>query len=238
MPHLGPLLASPIPAPFPGEAREFRLIEGNLTLRPITAPDDLAEAYRLRHRVFCTRLGWVPPSPEGMETDRYDAWAQHLGVYAESVGLAALVRVLPASHPFMLESDFFDLVGPDHRIRKQLDTAEISRLALADNDCLPRRAAMLLYKGLYQWSLANAVRYLYMEVEPRYWRALRLAGFPCRPIGPVRRLPPANVESIALRLDWEEFRSVNRGRREAWLAWMTTRESAPVPSPRPRHAHG
>jgi N-acyl-L-homoserine lactone synthetase len=229
MPHLLSPLEAPGPPPTRGPTREVRFAEGLLTVRPITAPDDLAEAYRLRHRVFCTRLGWVPSSPEGLETDRYDAWAHHLGVYTESVGLAALVRVLPADCPFMLESDFLGLVGPDHRIRKQPDTAEISRLALADDDRPPRRVAMLLYKGLYQWSLANAVRYLYMEVEPRYWRALTLTGFPCRPIGPIRRWPPANVESVALLLDWEEFRLANRGRRDDWLAWMATRGSAPVP---------
>lgn len=238
MPSLSPSVELPAPAPSRNLPREVRLVEGFLTFRSITSPGELVEVYRLRHRVFCTSLGWVPASPDGLETDRYDAWAHHLGVYAESGGLAAILRVLPADHPFMLESDFLGLVGADHRIRKQPDTAEISRLAVADGDRSSRRVTMLLYKGLYQWSLANAVRYLYMEVEPRYWRALTMTGFPCHPIGPVRRLPPANVESVALLLDWEEFRLVNLGRRDDWLAWMTTTGSSPVPSPGPRHALG
>lgn len=213
--------------------RRIQFNEGGCTLRLIETAFDRAQVYRLRHEVFYERLRWVPSSPLGLEVDAYDAWALALGVFTEDGSLIATVRILLPDHPFMLETDFAGLVGPEHRIRKAPDTIEISRLAVSavnhQEGRSSRRTAMLLYKGVYQWSLANEVRYVYMEVEPRYQRALSLAGFPCAPIGPTRRLPPANVESVALLLDWEEFRLVNQVRRAKWLEWMTTIRSISVP---------
>lgn len=71
----------------------------------------------------------------------------------------------------MLETDFSDLVAPGYQIRKEIDTAEISRLAItpsAKEQGLSSRYLNILLKGLYQWTLVNNVRYSYLEVEKRF----------------------------------------------------------------------
>ena len=96
----------------------------------------------------------------------------------------------------------------------------------------------MILKGLYQWCLMNRIRYSYMGVEKRFWRTLRIFGFPCEPIGPIKRLPPAGAESVAAILDWEAFRSRNRIKRPMFLDWMTTVQSVAAPLREQWHAPG
>ncbi len=212
--------------------------ESGYEVRTIQQYEEQAGAYRLRHRIFCETLNWVPPNPGGLEIDRYDQWAILLGVFSEMGILVGLARFLPPDRPFMLEADFAELLVPGNPLRKENNSVELSRLAVIPTSCHRRegrRFSAILYKGIYQWSLANKVRYIYMVVEVRFWRALLLAGFPCEPIGPVKRLPPGNAKSVAAVLDWEAFRYRNRAGRPAFLDWMGTVRSAPAPSPAPRH---
>ena len=186
------------------------------------------EAFRLRHLVFSQTLKWVPCNPNGLEIDRYDRVAIALGLFSVSKRLVGLVRFLPPVQPFMLEAEFSELLTPGYPIRKNPDTVEFSRLTVAPffkaEGPLPAPLSVLL-KGLYQWSLVNQVRYAYMVLEKRFWRALRILGFPCDPIGPIKKLPPAGTESVAAILDWEAFRCQNRIKRPAFLDWITTVQS-------------
>jgi acyl homoserine lactone synthase len=212
--------------------RTVNFYEAGYRVRSIECEEDRIQAYRLRHLVFSQILGWVPPSPTGLEIDRYDRSAIALGVFLESGKLAGLVRFLTPDQPYMLETEFAELLVPGHDLRKEADTVEISRLTVAPSKksggLFPGHLYMIL-KGLYQWSLVNEIHYAYMEVEKRFWRALRILGFPCEPIGPIKKLPPAGAESVAAILDWEAFRSQNRIRRPAFLNWITTVQSTAAP---------
>ena len=133
----------------------------------------------------------------------------------------------------MLEREFAPLLAQGYRVRKEWDTAEVTRFAVApdlrQHGISHGYISRLMYKGMYQWSLENDVRYIYVAVEKRFWRALVIAGYPYEPIGPVTALPPADAESMAAILDWENFRSENRRKRATFLDWIEACQPAPVP---------
>ncbi len=209
----------------------IEFFESGYCVRSIENEEDKIKSYRLRHQVFSELLEWVSPSPDGLEIDRYDHASESLGLFSEDGVLLGSVRLITPDYPFMLETDFTDLVYPEHLTRKETDTAEISRLAITPSVSHPGLSSHylnILHKAIYQWSVENSVRYLYMEIEKRFWRVLNHLGFPCKRIGPVKQIPPANVKSMAAILDWDEFRDENRVKRSEFLEWMTEAQSALV----------
>lgn len=207
--------------------------EGPYCIRSLTGKEDELKAARLRHEVFCETLKWVPSSPDGLETDKHDPVSMAIGIFSAGEELLGVFRFLPPSSPFMLEHEFAPLLSPGYRMRKEWDTAEVTRFTVAPNlrhhGISPGHISRLLYKGMYQWSLENGIRYIYVAVERRFWRALVIAGYPYQPIGPVTALPPAGAESVAAILDWENFRSESRLKRATFLDWIETRQTDAVP---------
>ena len=111
----------------------------------------------------------------------------------------------------MIEKEFSELVSPFHRIQKGINTAEITRLGISKlmRRKSKRQAVMAIYKGIYLWSILNDVRYLYLVVEKKTFRAFTITGFPCKRIGPVIKLK-GGVESLAAKLDWREFEKTSK----------------------------
>jgi acyl homoserine lactone synthase len=202
--------------------------EGPYCVRSLDGARDHLQAARLRHEVFCKKLKWVPPCAGQLETDAYDSFSMAVGVFSSAQELLGVYRFLPPSQPFMLEREFAPLLAPGYQVRKEWDTAEVTRFTLAPDlrarGIPPGHISRLMYKGMYHWSLDNGVRYIYVAVERRFWRALRIAGYPYTPVGPVTALPPAGAESLAAILDWENFRSQNRQRRARFLDWIEARQ--------------
>ncbi len=207
----------------PAEQIDFR--DGDCRICNIVETERLNEAYRLRHRVYCEALKWVPPSVEGLEIDRYDPGSVSLGVYGNEGALLGLARIITSDQPFMLEYEFRSLLPSGYEIRKDRDTAEITRLTtLLPSSHLQvesRQVSKLIYKGIYQWCEAHGVRYLYFVVMPRFLRALRLMGFPCSAIGPVATLG-GQTECVAALLDWEEFEEHAGRLAPTFLQWIAT----------------
>lgn len=204
-------------------------IEEELCIREIEKEKDHLKAFQLRHEVYCKMLRWVDVSPDGLEIDRYDFFSTSLGVFEPGGGLLGVIRIIPSDSLFMLEKDFLTLVSPDHHIRKECDTAEITRLTtlipLHLTVTKQHRVSMLLYKGVYHWSLLNGVRYLYFVIEKRFFRVLNRVGFPCVPIGPVTILGEG-VQTVAVLLDWESFRLEAGVHRPNFLDWIANRPQA------------
>ncbi|CAF0696149.1 acyl-homoserine-lactone synthase [Candidatus Methylacidithermus pantelleriae] len=205
--------------------QSISFVEGALEARSLSQAWEIEAGYRLRHRVFCEELRWVPPSPEGLERDCYDALGFPLGIFDPTENLVGYVRMLPPEAPFMIEKEFACLVGSGWELCKGKDTAEITRLAVHPDARVEgqsrRKIALCLYKAVYQWALANDIRYLLLEVEPTFFRALRACGFPCQPLGEPKRIPPALTESMAARIDCEEFRRRMAKNNPGFLEWMT-----------------
>lgn len=204
-----------------------RFYEGDIQVRTLYGDAENLEAYRLRHKVFSERLQWVEPSLEGLEKDPYDTWATSIGLFHRWGKLIGISRLLPTTGPFMLENEFQSLLQPRCTLRKRSDTAEITRMTIdpsITDKGLSKRILKTLLKGIYQWSVQNDVRYLYMVVEKRFFRVLRAIGFPCEPISACKSLPPAGALSVAAILDLEQFRVVSRRKRPWFLDWISTVE--------------
>ena len=198
--------------------------EGRYTIKTLTTEEERQAAYRLRHKIFAELLQWVPCRTDELEVDDYDMTAVTIGLFNDQERLLGTVRMLPSSGPFMLEREFRNFVAPEYTIRKEIDTMEITRLAVdptVGRKGLSSQLMVRLFKGMYQWCLANDIRYCYLEVEQYFLRVIRMLGFPCEAIGPIVRVPPANVSSQAALLDLDQFRLNNALERPEFLEWMT-----------------
>ncbi|MBH0182101.1 MAG: GNAT family N-acetyltransferase [Nitrospira sp.] len=206
------------------EVKHIEFQEGELLVATLHGAQ-LKQSYRFRHKVFAEALHWVPVSPDREEIDIYDLWGSTVGAFHSDGTLLGMARLLPSSGQFMLEKDFMALLPSAYAIRKAPDTAEITRLAV-DPDIrdakLSTQTMLAVLKGVYQWAVANEIRYYYLEVEHRFLRALRMLGFPCEPIGPVVKLPPAGASAVAALYDMEQFDERNATQRPDFLQWIST----------------
>lgn len=167
------------------EIRPVEFREDRLLVKTLSDDQDLRASYHLRHQVFADRLQWVAKSDDELEVDSYDAFATSVGLFDEEQSLRGVFRMVSPPYPFMIESEFRPCLLPDYEIRKERDTVEITRLALdptLTDKGLSIRLMQVLFKGVYQWSMQNEVRYLYMVVEKRFLRVLRGMGFSCEAI--------------------------------------------------------
>ena len=202
--------------------------EGELLVKSLEEPDELREAYRLRHKVFSQVLRWVPPSRDEMEVDAYDTCASAIGVFTETGALIALSRVLQAPGPFMLEAEFKSCLSPGYQLRTEKGTAEVTRLAVDPElvgKGLSTRVLLVMLKGLYQWFLSRDIQTCYMVVDRRFLRVLRAIGIPCEPISRPIALPPAGVVSVAAELNLEKFRLEGAQRCPDFVEWMASLSS-------------
>ena len=206
-----------------GVERGIAFYEDDLLVRTLKGEADMIQAYRLRHRVFAERLQWVARNPNELEYDTYDAFATSVGLFDGGGELRGVFRMVNSSFPFMLESEFRACLLPTCEVRKTSDAAEITRLAIdpmLTDKGLSNRVMQVLFKSVYQWSMHNDVRYLYMVVEKRFLRVLRGMGFTCEAISPAVSLPPAQAVSIAAVLDWEQFHQTCPDKQPSYYSWM------------------
>lgn len=105
--------------------------EAGFVVKNLVSDEEKIQAHRLRHRVYCEELEWVPRSETLMEIDEYDSHAAFIGVFNEDHALVAFMRLTLPGAPFMIEKEFSSLIGPWHQIRKQSDTTEASRSCVA-----------------------------------------------------------------------------------------------------------
>jgi len=205
------------------EIRPVEFREDRLLVKTLSDDQDLRASYHLRHQVFADRLQWVAKSDDELEVDSYDAFATSVGLFDEEQSLRGVFRMVSPPYPFMIESEFRPCLLPDYEIRKERDTVEITRLALdptLTDKGLSIRLMQVLFKGVYQWSMQNEVRYLYMVVEKRFLRVLRGMGFSCEAISPAVSLPPAGTLSIAAVLDWKNFHETCPQKQPSFFQWM------------------
>ena len=190
--------------------------------------EQLAQSYRLRHKVFAESLKWVPETDDRQEMDLYDLWGTTVGLVRDDGTVVGAARLLPSSGQFMLENEFGALLPAGYQIRKTSDTAEITRLAVDPeirDRGLSAKMMLVLLKGVYQWAVANDIRYYYLEVEHRFFRTLRALGFPCQMIGTPVVLPPAGASSVAALYDMVRFDEENAVKNPQLLNWISSIET-------------
>lgn len=206
--------------------------ESGFYARELSRETDRVLAHRLRYEVFCDELLWVEGSEAATEVDLHDEDAIFFGVFGEN-GLVAFARLVLPENTFMIEKEFSFLLDKSYRIRKQNDTAEVSRLCVASeargvvflSDSGPQRLSMLLYKAIYLWCVSKGIQYLYVVLDYRVWRLFRLIGFPCQFIGKPIEMPDGCV-AVAGRIDLSEMFLLNKTRRPDLIKWFTHGQSS------------
>ncbi|GAB6035577.1 hypothetical protein JCM15519_01360 [Fundidesulfovibrio butyratiphilus] len=202
--------------------------ENEYVARSIENYDDIVQALRLRHAVFAEKLGWVATRPDGLEYDAYDAYSAHFGVFKDGEIVAYLRMIMPGN-TFMIEKEFIDLVSDDHEIRKELNVSEMSRLCISEAALKSMRSEnfarnslqMILHKCVYHWCSANGVRFMYLVVEKRVYRMMRICGFYSTPVGE-SKIMPDGVEALAALLDIRMFDELSMARNPKVYDWFTT----------------
>ena len=207
--------------------------EGPYSIKNIINNKEKMMAHRLRHRVFSQELGWVPQTDNSLEIDVYDEKAIFLGVFDEHQNLKSFLRVVMPQSTFMMEKEFPYLLKEGYKVRKESDTIEISRLCVAPEARNEKSSgnfgvhsvSMMLYKGVYQWSLKNGIRFIYLVVEEKVYRLLCARGFPCKLVGESVVMPDG-VIAVAAMLDWREFEEINIIKRPKMFAWFKQNQSS------------
>ena len=205
--------------------------EGELLAKTITNEDEKIKAHRLRYRIFCEELKWVPKNQDLQEKDAYDESAVSFGVFDKHGDLKSYIRLVTSDNCFMLEKEFPFLLG-NSRLRKEQDTVEASRLCVAPEartDIFSgnfgfHTCTMLLYKAFYHWCLLNRKQYVYMVVEQKILRLLCMSGFPWRMIGEPKTMSDGVVAVAAIQ-DLREFETQNTAKRVKQTAWFSQRQS-------------
>ena len=222
--------------------RDIVLHEEELTVQTIIDERDKAEAFRLRHKIFCDELRWVLQSHNNRESDEYDGHAVFFGVFDKNRRLLAFLRLILPGRLFMMEREFRGLVHQDHVIRKLPDTAEISRLCVAPDartngqggNFGVHRLSLVLFKGVYQWCIMNGIRHLYAVTELKIYRLYCLKGFPYKLIGGPERMPDG-VTIVAVIMDWDEFERSNTVNRPELAAWFRQGPGCLLPGQSQQH---
>ncbi|GMR05024.1 MAG: hypothetical protein BMS9Abin23_0948 [Thermodesulfobacteriota bacterium] len=216
---------------------ELMFTEDNFLIKTLSTHEEVEAAFHLRHKVFSEELKWVPASQDGIETDRYDGFAKYIGVFDFNQQLVGHARLILSPHPFMIEKEFACMLTGDESINKGADAAEITRLCVRKEDRQNRyltKISQLLYKGIYLWSIMSEVRHLLMVVEKRYFRLLRLNGFPVEAYNNFLTMPDG-VKAAVIRLDWRNFENKAQEYKPDFLEWIS---KLPAPDPLQAQSHG
>lgn len=147
------------------------------------------QALELRHQVYCVERGFLA-GDNGIETDDFDARAQHIVLLSRDTGeLAGTVRLVPGD-PVNTDDSF-----PVQRVcpipaAVQIpirSTAEISRFAVSKQRRLGPGAFLRLglMQGIVRLSNRLGLTHWCAVMEPALLRLLQGMGIHFRPFGPV-----------------------------------------------------
>lgn len=175
-------------------------------------PTGVKESYELRYQVYCEEVGFLPRSdyPEAFEQDHYDDTSVHLGCYfhyEDSKKMAGTVRLVHPENGKMPLLEHCEIYANfEHLFSHRRDVAEISRLCIDANfrrrkedglyatdvsasteykrRCHKPAFLLSLFKGIYQVSKLNGIKYWVIAVEPVLYNMLLKNHMPFTPIGP------------------------------------------------------
>lgn len=188
------------------------------------------QAYRLRHDVFANELKWVSPQTGDFDVDVYDTEGMvYVSVYDKTDKVIAHLRITRPDKTFMME-EVFAMLLKENPIVKTKGSIEVSRVCTdietrslkISTSCGETPLSLLLYKGLFLWCENNGMSKMFMVVEKKLYRLLRMTGFPCKMIG--ESTMPDGVSAVALYIDWREFKLINMEKRKAFYNWFSSYE--------------
>lgn len=128
----------------------------------------LIEQYKFRYRQFVLREKWDVPNYNGMEYDQFDTPAAVYLVWRDDRGaVRGLVRLLPTTQPYMIESLWPELI-PDTGAPRSNSVWENTRFAV-DRDLPPavrKQVTVELIVASMEFALQQDVR-SFLIVSPR-----------------------------------------------------------------------
>lgn len=185
----------------------FNLMTHAYQVMPAVNPTLQAEAFKVRHKVYCAELNYEETNAHGIEQDEYDHHSTQMVVYSRShksyIGCVRLVHGHHEGQRRELPFEHHCKDRLDHRILSMVKEsghryAEVSRLAIEKdfrhvgrqhtNRALGGQtkssfALLSLYLGLQAMARQQNVRYLFAIVEPRLLRNLHRHNVPAIQIG-------------------------------------------------------
>lgn len=147
-----------------------------MTFGVLRAPVDLAQALQLRHAELRVRMGWLPVDGDGLDLDRADLDAIHLGVKATSGTLLAYGRIVLRRDLWMIGREFrepAELHLATWAAELRCSSAEVSRFVATDG----LAARLLVREGLNRASRAGLGAVVGVT-HPPFLGWLRLLGLP------------------------------------------------------------
>lgn len=168
-------------------------------------PDELDAALaHYRHRVFVEQLGWkLPCADERFERDQYDRDdTVYVVAHDESGAICGCARLLPTTHPYLLQELFPSLLADGMQPPKSLRVWELSRFAAStagDEDgawaVRPMLAAVVECAVKLGARQLIGVTFLSME------RLFRRIGVHAHRAGPAQRIDGRMVVACWIDLD-------------------------------------
>ncbi|MDO8356520.1 MAG: acyl-homoserine-lactone synthase, partial [Nitrospirota bacterium] len=76
--------------------KDIEFSENGFTVKTLYG-EQLAQSYRLRHKVFAESLKWVPETDDREEIDLYDLWGTTLGLVRDDGAVVGMARLIPSS---------------------------------------------------------------------------------------------------------------------------------------------
>lgn len=186
----------------------------------------LKMSYALRYKVYCEERGFLRGVnyPDKLESDIFDRYSLHFGVFDAAENLVATARLVQnsvVSLPLSQHCTLFDhesgLISTDGQI------AEVSRLSVSRGyrrrqgdgfyglaeATMPytgterrsgENAVFALYRSIYQISKRSGITHWLAATEKSLHRLLTRYGFPFKPIGPeVDYFGPVTPYALALK---------------------------------------
>jgi N-acyl-L-homoserine lactone synthetase len=169
----------------------IRAAQDELSVEIAACPEQVLEAQRLRHRVYCEERGFEP-GRDGLERDEFDAASRHALVRSRVTGaVLGTVRVV-LSNPESGLSGFPMQRACEPWVLAPLplaSTGEISRFALARDRAgvSPGAAALMrlcLVRGIVQISAEGDLTHWCAIMERSLLRLLRATAIHFVPVGP------------------------------------------------------
>ena len=147
------------------------------------SPELLAQAWRLRYRVFKEQLGWQINSADLLEFDGFDRKAIHCAVL-EDHRLVGYWRSLPTTEMYLLEASFPGLMNGN--VPKSSKVWEISRFVVSTDTKHSREIGKLLVREIAAFGRDMEASELIAVTDPVFERFVKLCGLRVERIaGPV-----------------------------------------------------
>lgn len=173
------------------------------TALPLDSPV-AQELFSFRYRVFVKHAGWELPCQHPLEHDQFDTeGAVHLVSRASNGRIAGLLRLLPTTSPYMIESLWPDLLGTYRAPRSPL-IWEVTRLG-TDPELGPHERGQTvaeLVAACLEYGLDHGIRQMLAVMTEEHARKVVLGmGWSYERCGPERLLGGSPVIALRLRLN-------------------------------------